>query len=62
MTTDRDRAVILTGGGLRGSQPVTDTAVYLFDYWFDPIAAQVRVFTARRFNVGVLATLRMRIQ
>src|SRR6059036_3407666 len=24
------------------SQPVTDTAVYLFDDWFDPIEAQVR--------------------
>jgi hypothetical protein len=24
------------------SQPVIDTAVYLFDDWFDPIEAQVR--------------------
>jgi hypothetical protein len=24
------------------SQPVGDTAVYLFDDWFDPIEAQVR--------------------
>jgi hypothetical protein len=29
------------------SQPVADTAVYLFDDWFDPIEAAVRPFQKR---------------
>jgi hypothetical protein len=32
------------------SQPVTDTAVYLFDDWFDPIEAAVRDRCAASYN------------